>query len=100
MRLSAFKLCKKITQATSKVNGKNFFEYMVRLEFALPTPDMVYDFHMKFSREFAGFAMGNKYGAGAFHHHKECERLKFSLRPGHSDTYKGNLFREVAGPTR
>ncbi|KAM3723305.1 Uncharacterized protein ACO02O_06557 [Dirofilaria immitis] len=81
MRLSAFKLCKKITQATSKVNGKNFFRIYGTIviaeivlvvyveEFALPTPDMVYDFHMKFSREFAGFAMGNKYGAGAFHHH-------------------------------
>ncbi|OZC09452.1 hypothetical protein X798_03408 [Onchocerca flexuosa] len=79
MRLSALQLCEKTTQAIRKVSRKNLLRICGTIviaeivlavyaeEFALPTPDMVYDFHMKFSREFADFAMGNKYGAGAFH---------------------------------
>lgn len=44
----------------------------------MPTPDMVYDFHMKFSREFSDFAMGNKYGAGAFRRIDGKQRSKIN----------------------
>ncbi|EFO21909.1 hypothetical protein LOAG_06578 [Loa loa] len=90
MRLSALKFCAMITQTTHKVNRRNLFricgtiviaEIMLAVyveEFALPTPDMVYDFHMKFSREFADFAMGNKYCAGAFRHVGDKQRSKIN----------------------
>uniref|UniRef100_A0A0R3RU86 COX6C domain-containing protein n=1 Tax=Elaeophora elaphi TaxID=1147741 RepID=A0A0R3RU86_9BILA len=77
MRLSALKLCLKIIDATAKISRRNLLRICGTIviaeivlaayveEFALPTPDIVYDFHMKFSRDFADFAMGNKYGAGA-----------------------------------
>ncbi|KAL4003543.1 hypothetical protein ACH3XW_8055 [Acanthocheilonema viteae] len=80
MRLSALKLCSKVIHPTAKTSRRNLLricgtivivEIMLAVyieEFAMPTPDIVYDFHMKFSREFADFATGNKYGAGAFRH--------------------------------
>ncbi|EJW88392.1 hypothetical protein WUBG_00696 [Wuchereria bancrofti] len=80
MRSSLLKLCAKVNQATLQVSRKNLFRICGTIvvaeivfaayveEFALPTPDMVYDFHMRFSREFADFAVGNKYGARAFRH--------------------------------
>ncbi|KAK6101445.1 hypothetical protein QQG55_4630 [Brugia pahangi] len=80
MRSSVLRLCAKVNQATLQVSRKNLFRICGTIvvaeivlaayveEFALPTPDMVYDFHMKFSREFADFAVGNKYGAKTSRH--------------------------------
>ncbi|CAG9534984.1 unnamed protein product [Cercopithifilaria johnstoni] len=90
MRLSVLKLCPKIIQPSAKINRRNFLRICGTIviaeiilavyveEFALPTPDIVYDFHVKFSREFADFALGNKYGAGTFRRVGDKQRNKIN----------------------
>ncbi|VDK68629.1 unnamed protein product [Litomosoides sigmodontis] len=88
MRLSTLKLYSKVIHPAAKMSRRNLLRICGTIliaeivlavyaeEFAFPTPDMVYDFHMKFSREFADFATGSRGSAEVFRHIGDSQKRK------------------------
>ncbi|VDN05706.1 unnamed protein product [Thelazia callipaeda] len=78
MKFSSLKLCQAVSEALLKGRRKSFLRiygsviiiqtlFVIYIEeFAMPTPDIMYDIRMKYSQEFRDFARGNIYGIKDF----------------------------------